>query len=343
MRRVVYPVPGEGKLAGVARSLWFDGPGTVTVRPEELPPVDDGQALVRTLFSGISGGTEMLAYRGELDPDLPVDETIGVLGGTFRYPFRYGYSCVGVVEESRCDVAEGAIVFAFHPHQDAFVAPAGTLIEIGSVAPRPATLFPLVETALQITLDAGPTLGEPVVVLGLGAVGALTALLLQRAGAGVIAVEPRAWRRQAVDDLGVTAVAPDDLPEVLRAGPGRVPLVVDVAGSPDALRGALGQLAHEGTLLVASWYGTKEVSLPLGGDFHRRRLTIRSTQVSTIPSHLGHRWTTATRRGAVVDLLSQLPLDRLATHTFAFESAGEAYAAIDAGSEGLIHAALGYS
>jgi hypothetical protein len=47
-------------------------------------------------------------------------------------------------------------------------------------------------------------------------------------------------------------------------------------------------------------------------------------------------------RDAVVDLLAELPLDRLATDTFAFGDAGDAYAAIDSGREGLIHAALGY-
>ena len=60
----------------------------------------------------------------ELDPELAVDETIGALGGTFRYPFRYGYSCVGVVEESRSALTEGTVVFAFHPHQDRFVTDA---------------------------------------------------------------------------------------------------------------------------------------------------------------------------------------------------------------------------
>ncbi|MGH9135016.1 MAG: zinc-dependent alcohol dehydrogenase [Ilumatobacteraceae bacterium] len=324
------------------RALWFAGPRSMAVRPEQLPPLRDGQVLVRTSFSGISGGTEMLAYRGELDPELPVDETIGVLGGTFRFPFRYGYSCVGVVEESRADLAEGELVFAFHPHQDCFVAAAGDLIALGPVDARRATLFPLVETALQIALDAGPLLGETVVVLGLGAVGALSALMLERAGAHVLAVEPRRWRRAALDGLGVETTAPEDLREALTARGRSVPLVVEASGNPEALRTTFGLLSHEGTVLVASWYGNKEVCLPLGHDFHRRRLSIRSTQVSTIPAHLGNRWNRESRCRAVVDLLGELPLDRFATHTFPFESAGDAYAAIDAGTEGLIHAALGY-
>ncbi len=121
-----------------------------------------------------------------------------------------------------------------------------------------------------------------------------------------------------------------------------MPLVIEVSGNPDALRSALGLLAHEGVALVASWYGAKEVSLPLGGDFHRRRLTIRSTQVSTIPARLTDRWTPARRRAVVVDLLTELPLDVLTTHTFPFDRAGDAYAAIDGALPGLIHAALGY-
>ena len=344
MARQGYPQDGVGKLNPMTRALWFEGPRSMAVRTEPSRPVEDGEVRVLTSFSGISGGTEMLAYRGELDPALPVDDTIGALGGTFAFPFRYGYSCVGVVEESRCELAEGEVVFAFHPHQDSFVVRGSDLVAIGSIAPRQATLFPLVETALQITLDAGPHLGETVVVLGLGAVGALTSLMLQRSGAHVVAVEPRDWRRAAADDLGVVAVAPEDLLSTLQADgrPGLVPLVVDAAGSPDALRDALGLLAHEGTALVASWYGTKEVMLPLGAEFHRRRLTIRSTQVSTIPAHLAGRWNPETRRRAVVQLLGELPLDRLATHTFPFEQAGDAYDAIDVSAEGLIHAALGY-
>ena len=326
------------------RSLWFDAPRRVDIRPSDLSPIGEGEVLVRTSFSGISAGTEMLAYRGELDPELPLDETIGALGGTFRYPFRYGYSCVGVVEASRSDLPEGALVFAFQPHQDAFVAKAGDVIALGAVDPRQATLFPLVETALQITLDAGALLGETVVVLGLGVVGSLSALMLQRAGARVVAVEPRAWRRDALSGLGVETVSNDGLATALSSDgpPSSVPLVIEASGNPDALRSAFGLLAHEGTVLVASWYGNKDVSLPLGQEFHRRRLTIRSTQVSTIPVGLANRWTRESRTRAVVELLAELPLDRLATHTFAFEEAGDAYAAIDVGTEGLIHAALGY-
>ncbi|MGZ5393814.1 MAG: zinc-dependent alcohol dehydrogenase, partial [Mycobacterium sp.] len=231
------------------------------------------------------------------------------------------------------------------PHQDRFVTSADAVTVLGNLDARLATMFPLVETALQINLDAGPVFGESVLVFGLGAVGMLTALVLQRSGARVLAVDVQAWRRETAIGLGIDAVAPEAVPNVLGSDgrPARVPLAIEVSGNPDALRIALGLLAHEGTALVASWYGTRDVSLPLGGDFHRRRLTIRSTQVSTIPARLGHRWTMERRRDAVMDLLGKLPIGRLATHTFPFEQAADAYATIDAGADGLIHAALGYA
>lgn len=324
----------------MARGVWFVGPRRVEIADVDVAPLTPGHVQVHTLCSGISAGTELLAYRGDVDPDLPLDDTIGALGGTFRYPFRYGYSCVGVVEASLADLPEGARVFAFHPHQDRFVTAAANVIPLGDVEPRVAALFPLVETALQVSLDAGQVLDERVIVFGLGAVGLLTAVLLRRAGARVVAVEPLPWRRAAAGRLGVDAIPPDQVAGAIPDG--GVPLVVEVTGQPSVLSGALGLLAHEGTALVVSWYGRNDVPLPLGGDFHRRRLTIRSSQVSTIPARLADRWTVARRREVVRELLGELALDVVATHAVPFDDAPEAYAALDRREEGLIHTALWY-
>jgi 2-desacetyl-2-hydroxyethyl bacteriochlorophyllide A dehydrogenase len=327
------------------RVLRFVGPRRVGFAIVDVPPPADGELLVRTRWSGISGGTESLAYRGELDAGAARDETIGSLGGRFAYPFEYGYSCVGEVLTSRVDgVPEGATAFAFHPHQDLFTVRGSDVVIVDKVAGRIATLFPLVETALQVSLDAGPRLEEPVVVMGLGPVGILTAALLDRAGAEVVGVDPRRDRREAAVLFGVPAV---DVPEIgavverLTSGAG-VPLVVDATGHPPALARALELLGHEGEVLVCSWYGTKDVSLPLGREFHRRRLQIRSTQVSTIPAHLAGTWDVQRRRRVATALLSELPLKLLTTHDVAFDQAVEAYAALDRGDAGLMHVALRY-
>jgi threonine dehydrogenase-like Zn-dependent dehydrogenase len=301
-----------------ARALFHTGPRRVEIR--ELPPPRPaaGEVLVRTLSSGISGGTERLVYRGEIPADLALDDTIDALGGTFSYPFAYGYACVGEVAQS------GQRVFAFHPHQDVFTAQVDELVPLPAVDPAAATLFPLVETALQVTLDAGNGYRDQVVVLGAGVLGLLTGLLLQQ------------WRRAIASSLGVSAAAPAEL---LKA---EVPLVIDASGNPEAPAMALNLLAHEGTLLIASWFGTRPVVLPLGGAFHRRRLTIRSTQVSTVPARQSGTWTRSRRRRETVALITELPLAQLCTDVFDFCAAAEAFQAVDQGKPGLMHAVLNY-
>src|SRR5262252_2928113 len=313
-----------------AHALFHTAPRRVEIRELPTPRPAAGEVVVNTVCSGISSGTERLVYRGEVPPDLALDDTIGALGGAFSYPFAYGYACVGEVEES------GQAVFAFRPHQDVFAARASDLIPLPAIDPAPATLFPLVETALQVTLDAGTGYRDRVIVLGAGVLGLLTGLLLQSAGWRPLIAEPQDWRRAVASSLGVTTAAPAELVNE------EVPLVIDASGNPDAPALALDMLAHEGTLLVASWFGTKQVVLPLGGAFHRRRLTIRSTQVSTVPARLSGTWTRARRRRETVELLAELPLAQLCTHVFAFDHAAEAFRAVDEGIPGLMHAVLDY-
>lgn len=343
-RRYFSAVPAEGANETHARALRFVAPYHVelaAVRLRNLPP---GHVLVRAEFSGISGGTEMLAYRGEIDTKLPRDEALGALAGTFEYPFAYGYSAVGTVETSAGDIGEGERVFAFHPHQDRFVVATDDVVPVGDSDPRAATLFPLVETALQVSLDAGVRFGEVAAVLGLGPVGILTAILLARSGATVVASDPKSWRREIAQASGLDAVPPAALRDAVdEATRGRgADVLVEATGSPDALGPALALLAHEGVAVVASWYGSKPVTLPLGHEFHRRRLELRSSQVSTIGSRAG-RWDRTRRLETTRELLSVLPLSTLSSHTFPFERAPEAYAAVDRADPELVHAALAYS
>jgi 2-desacetyl-2-hydroxyethyl bacteriochlorophyllide A dehydrogenase len=340
----------EGDADGYLRSmkgrvLRFAAPRRVETQVVDVRPPADGELLVRTHWSGISGGTELLAYRGELEAGLARDEAISSLGDSFEYPFAYGYSCVGEVLSSHVDgLREGATVFAFHPHQDLFTVPGADVGPLDRVDERAATLFPLVETALQVALDAGPRLEEPVVVFGLGPVGLLSAALLDRGGAMVVGVDPRRDRREAAVLFGVRAVDVTEIgAEVGRVTSGAgVPLVVDATGHPPALARALELLSREGEVLVCSWYGVKEVSLPLGREFHRRRLQIRSTQVSTIPARLAGRWDIPRRRRAAGGLLGELPVKLLATHEVPFDRAADAYAALDRGEPGLMHVELRY-
>jgi threonine dehydrogenase-like Zn-dependent dehydrogenase len=302
----------------------------VEIRELPVPRAGPGEVVVRTVCSGISTGTERLIFRGDVPEDVALDDTIKALAGTFRYPFPYGYACVGRVE------GQDGLVFAFHPHQDTFAAAAGDLIALPAVGPAAGTLFPLVETALQVTLDADASYADRIVILGAGTVGLLTALLLKRSGQRPLCAEPQAWRRGLAGRLGLTAVAPEELEKE------EVPLVIDASGNAEAPGRALDILAHEGTLLIVSWFGRQPVPMPLGGAFHRRRLTIRSTQVSTIPARMSATWTIERRRAEAAALLPELPLDELCTHAFPFAAAADAFRAVDENAPGLMHAVLDY-
>jgi threonine dehydrogenase-like Zn-dependent dehydrogenase len=298
--------------------------------------------LVEAEWSGISLGTEMLVWRGEVDPTLALDESLRSLTGSFRYPFTYGYSLVGRV--SAGELPAGLQVLAFHPHQDRAVVPLEDVVVLEGVDPILATLYPQVETALQVAHDAHPRLGDTVVVTGLGVVGLLTVLTLMEAGAEVIGCDPRADRRKLTEALGATAVTPEDaLPHLQDVTRGRgADVVVEASGHPEALATSLDLVAAEGEVVVASWYGTRPVALPLGGRFHRRRLSLRATQVSTLPAELASRWDRRRRAEVAARLLARLPLQDLAPTVFPFHSAADAYAALDEGRPGMVRAVLSY-
>jgi 2-desacetyl-2-hydroxyethyl bacteriochlorophyllide A dehydrogenase len=326
-----------------ARAVQFVAPYLVELADVAVPEPRPGDLIVRAEFSGISGGTEMLAYRGELDSSIRKDATLGALSGSFEYPFTYGYSAVGTVEASLSDLGEGERVFAFHPHQSRFIVPATDAVRLGEFDPRAATLFPLVETALQITLDAAIRYGEVVAVLGLGPVGILTAILLTRSGASVLTSDPKDSRREVARACGLETVTPDGLPDAVHAATGErgADVIVEATGNPYALGESLGLLAMEGVAIVASWYGAKPVTLPLGADFHRRRLELRSSQVSTVGGR-AVRWDRRRRIETTRVLLEELPLSVLASHTFPLERVRDAYAALDR-EDDVVHAALSYS
>jgi 2-desacetyl-2-hydroxyethyl bacteriochlorophyllide A dehydrogenase len=327
-----------------ARAVVFVAPRRVELREVDVEEPAGDRVLVGTECSGISSGTELLAYRGEVDPGLALDETLGALAGTFAYPFRYGYSAVGRVLCAGGGLREGQLVFAFHPHQERFVVGGEPVVPVDGLDPAAVTMYPLVETALQVCLDAAPRLGETVVVTGLGAVGILIAALLGRTGAEVLGCEPLPGRLAAAGAFGVDAVPPEGLGDAVaeRTGGRGADLVVEASGNPEALGPALELLAHEGVALVCSWYGTRLAPLPLGAAFHRRRLAIRSTQVSTLPAALSARWDRGRRAELAWRLARELPLGVLATHEFPFERAADAYACLDAGQGDLVHAVLRY-
>ena len=287
--------------------------------------------------------------RGLAPPDLPPD--LPTIAGDFCLPIKFGYANVGTVVEIGSDVtglAVDDIVFAHHPHQTEYVVGATFPIRLPPDIPVARGVFAAnLETAATVVLDAHPRLAEAVLVVGQGVVGLLVTMLLSRAGARpIIAVDLHARRREAATRAGADlALVPGDelvgQVEELTGGRG-VDLVIEASGSPAALQSCIDAAAFGGTVIVASWYGTRDAKLALGGAFHRRRLRLISSQVSTLDPALEPRWSRDRRTDLVRTLLTELPLEGLITHRFPFRSAASAYELLDSTPEECLQVVLDY-
>jgi 2-desacetyl-2-hydroxyethyl bacteriochlorophyllide A dehydrogenase len=332
--------------------VWFTAPRKIELRPCPLDKPHAGEVRVRALYSGISHGTELLVYRGEVPPGIALDIKLSTLEGSADFPLKYGYASVGRVVEAGAGVetpSEGDMVFAFNPHQTEYVIPACHTIKLPEGASaRRAIFLANIETAINAMLDAAPRIGERVVIFGQGVVGLLIAQLARRCGAGaVITVDPIERRRALSLALGAdSALDPSDgdvaaAIRKLTSGAG-ADIAIEASGRPDTLDQALKSVAFEGRVVVVSWYGVKRSPVALGNEFHRNRLTVKSSQVSNLDPRLSPRWTVERRRGLALDYLGELRLDELITHTFAFEEAEAAYRLIDEQQEESVQVILDY-
>jgi 2-desacetyl-2-hydroxyethyl bacteriochlorophyllide A dehydrogenase len=318
-----------------ARALWFTAPRTATLRAETVEPPGSGEVRVETIASAVSAGTEMLVYRGEVPQDLRLD--LPTLAGSYGFPIKYGYAAAGRVLDTGPDVehlSPGDPVFVHHPHQEFFVVPARMPVRLpDDLDPELGVFAANLETALNIVHDTPVRLGETALIFGQGVVGLLVGLLLKRAGAGpVLVVDPLEERRRLALAVGADgAFGPEGLNDrVTKITGGRgADVAVETSGSGAALQSAIDAVANEGTVVVASWYGTKPVTLALGGHFHRGRVRLRSSQVGRSNPELAARWDQARRMDTVLGLLGRLKLRELISHRIPFEEAPEAYVLLD--------------
>jgi threonine dehydrogenase-like Zn-dependent dehydrogenase len=172
------------------------------------------------------------------------------------------------------------------------------------VPPARGVLAANCETALNGVWDGELRLGDRVAVVGAGVVGSLVAWLARCSGCDVELVDLEPSRAPIATALGVAFAAPE------RARPD-ADRVIHASGSPAGLKTALALAGTEATVLEMSWYGDRAVELGLGGAFHSRRLTIRSSQVGALPPAQRPRWNHRRRLEYALSLLADPALDVL--------------------------------
>jgi NADPH:quinone reductase-like Zn-dependent oxidoreductase len=312
--------PDRTGAGTVARACWVVAPGRAELRSETLPPLPEGHVRVRTLHSAISRGTETLVLRGEVPRSEHERMRAPFQAGDFPAPVKYGYVNVGRVEEGPREL-QGRLVFCLYPHQTVYQVLVGAVLPLPPGVPASrAVLAALMETAINALWDAPPSIGAHVAVVGGGTLGLLVAWLAARVpGCRVQVVDTVAARADVASALGASFALPD-------AASADADLVIHASGQPAGLATALRLAGFEATVLELSWYGTRDVPVPLGEAFHARRLRLQSSQVGSVAQAQRARWSHRRRLDLALSLLDDPVLDRLVTHSAPFDDLPEVLA-----------------
>jgi 2-desacetyl-2-hydroxyethyl bacteriochlorophyllide A dehydrogenase len=335
-------------------------PRDVGLREYPTPEPAAGEVRIRTLYSGISAGTELSMYRGT-NPYLSKrwdSEAALFLPGqvTLSYPVEaWGYSEVGEIDalgDGATGLQVGEVVWGAWSHRSHAVLPAEALLD----QVLPAGLDPVVGTfdrvgavALNAVLASGACIGETVVVFGLGVIGLLATQLLGCQGLDVIAVDTAPHRLELARKFGATplsaqhgdlAIAVRDLTQGRGAD-----RVIELTGAYPALHQAIRVAGVGGTVIAAGFYQGPATALALGEEFHHNRVTLISSQIGSLPLALRDRWSRERLYRTVIQLCAAGRLDPLplVSHVIPARSAAEAYRLIDSAPSDLLQVILNFT
>jgi NADPH:quinone reductase-like Zn-dependent oxidoreductase len=278
-------------------AYWTMAPRHGVLRTEPARTPGSGEALVRTICSGISRGTEMLVHAGRVPPEVGESMRAPFQSGSWPGPVKYGYLSVGVVEAGPPQL-KGRRVFCLHPHQDRYVVPASALTPVPDGVPSDrAVLAGTVETGINALWEAGPRIGDRVIVVGAGMVGGVIAALLRSFPLDRLQlVDVHPARSALAAALNVELVHPND-------AAADNDLVFHCSATEAGLARSLELLGEEAELIEVSWYGITQPRVPLGAAFHSRRLTIKASQVGAVAAARRARRTTSDRLALAMRML----------------------------------------
>ncbi len=315
----------------LCRALWIETANRCAIRQESIEPLQADQVLVRTLYSGISRGTESLVLAGKV-PQSEFDRMRGPhMEGSFSFPVKYGYSTVGRIEAGPDDLI-GKTVFCLHPHQDRFVTTKDMIAVLPEgLPPERGVLAANMETALNIVWDAMIQPGDRVAVFGAGVVGTLVANLSRRiAGTDTVLVDTNTDRRAHAEAMGISFAEAGTLK-------GEFDVLINASAAGAALSEAIEHAGTEARIIEASWYGDKSISVPLGGAFHSKRLQLISSQVGAVPPARRARWSFGRRMAKALELLADDSLDHLISGETDFADLADDYPRILSSQTTLCH------
>ena len=301
------------------RSLGIEAPHRAFFAGYEEGPPGDGEVRLDTLYTGFSAGTELTFFKntnGYLRHRWDTGRSVFVPNEPqqhFPVPFL-GYMEVGRVRESRAPGYEpGDVVCGAWGHKSGHTGnpfndvltplPAGIDpvlgIYVGQMGPIAANGILHADAELMgpnvPTLGAGIA-GRPVLVIGAGIVGMLTALFAQRAGAEVVIADPSPFRRTRAECLGIRAMEEEEAwayakSRWIHGGDDRgADVVFQTRADSGSLHRALKALRPQGCVIDLAFYQGGADGAWLGEEFHHNGLSIRCAQINRVPRGLQFAW-----------------------------------------------------
>ncbi|MGN9838464.1 zinc-dependent alcohol dehydrogenase [Nonomuraea sp. H19] len=326
------------------RVITFEEPGHVRLGLESPADLVPGSVRVRTIYSGVSAGTELTAYRGTnpyLTRKWDTERRLFVDGQTHAYPLTgWGYQEVGEVVEAAADVADppvGALVWGIWGHRAEAVVPAEKLV--GHVLPPGADpltgAFARVGAiALNAVHAADVHLGDQIAVFGQGVIGLLATRLAVLSGARVIAADSIPDRLELARRFGAAEtfdVAAGSVAEFMRKRVEGADTVIELSGSHQGLHEAIRTVRKGGRVVAAGFYQGDGVGLRLGEEFHHNQVQLVSSQIGGVASWLAHRWDVERLQRTFMELVHRGEIDaaELISHVMPIERAAEAFDLLD--------------
>jgi 2-desacetyl-2-hydroxyethyl bacteriochlorophyllide A dehydrogenase len=352
----------------VPQTLLFAGPKRIEFRDQPPVALKADEVLIRTMFSGISRGTEMTVYRGTspfygkcFDPAVRLFLKSGQ--PSFQYPLEFGYENVGRIVALGSEVKgyrEGDIVFTPTQHAERIVMSTtqpgpffGSLVPVvrlpNGLPPESGIFLALTGVAYNAVLDGQLLLGESVAVFGAGVIGLLTVQLCRLAGAAqIFVIDPIESRRALAERFGATHVfdpgSGEDVSLTMRRltdGRG-ADLAIEVSGSYAGLHEAIRCVGYNGRVVVSGFSAGPGEALWLGSEFHHNRVRLISSQSFGVAPEVSDRWDPARRTLAALALLPRLDLAPMITHRFKFAEAAKAFESVDTRPEDVLQVVLEY-
>lgn len=292
----------------MAWQYWTEARRRGNWREVPTPQVRNADELrIRTTASAVSKGTETLVHNGEVPPRIADVMRAPKQLGAFSFPVSYGYLAVGVVDQGP-DNWVGTRVFGLLPHHSHHVVTPDDIYQIpDGISDHRALLAGAAETGINILWEQPPRFGDRVTIIGAGMIGSATALLASKfplERLEVLEVNPQ--RRNLISRWGITALAPEEASE-------GCDVVIHVSGHEAGLARAMEIAGDDATIVEASWYGDQFPTVPLGGDFHARRLSLVASQVGAVAAGQRLRRTTRQRMQTALDALDDKHFDELLT------------------------------